>query len=223
LLITFAAEYMPKNKLKKFNEYQNFTNTFDARNQLKGKWKSEVFKNNHPIVLELACGRGEYTLGLAELYPDKNFIGIDVKTSRMWLGAKTAIESNRSNVAFLRIQIDFLTDYFEYGEVEEIWITFPDPQPQKPREKQRLTSDKYLDKYKTILGVEKKINLKTDSDFLFNYSLQNIKDKNIQITQVVMNIDDLDPMPDELKIKTYYERMWREQGITIKYLQFQFI
>ncbi len=214
---------MPKNKLKKFNEYQNFTNTFDARNQLKGKWKSEVFKNNHPIVLELACGRGEYTLGLAELYPDKNFIGIDVKTSRMWLGAKTAIESNRSNVAFLRIQIDFLTDYFEYGEVEEIWITFPDPQPQKPREKQRLTSDKYLDKYKTILGVEKKINLKTDSDFLFNYSLQNIKDKNIQITQVVMNIDDLDPMPDELKIKTYYERMWREQGITIKYLQFQFI
>jgi tRNA (guanine-N7-)-methyltransferase len=214
---------MPKNKLKKFNEYQNFTNTFDARNQLKGKWKSEVFKNNHPIVLELACGRGEYTLGLAELYPDKNFIGIDVKTSRMWLGAKTAIESNRSNVAFLRIQIDFLTDYFESGEVEEIWITFPDPQPQKPRERQRLTSDKYLEKYKTILGVEKKINLKTDSDFLFNYSLQNIKDKNIQITQVVMNIDDLDPMPDELKIKTYYERMWREQGITIKYLQFQFI
>ena len=214
---------MPKNKLKKFNEYQNFTNTYDARNQLKGKWKNEVFKNSNPIVLELACGRGEYTLGLAELCPDKNFIGIDVKTSRMWLGAKNALERNMSNVAFLRIQIDFLTDYFEQGEVDELWITFPDPQPQKPREKQRLTSDKYLEKYMTIIGLEKKINLKTDSDFLFNYTLQNIRDKNIQIRQVVMNIDDLDPMPEELKIKTYYENMWREQGIAIKYLQFQFI
>lgn len=214
---------MPKNKLKKFNEYQNFANTYDARNQLKGKWKADVFKNNHPIVLELACGRGEYTIGLAKMYPEKNFIGVDVKTSRMWLGAKNAIENNLTNVAFLRIQIDFLTDYFEYGEIDEIWITFPDPQPQKPRERQRLTSDKYLEKYKILLGVERKINLKTDSDFLFNYTLQNIKDKNIQITQVVMNIDDLDPMPDELKIKTYYENMWREQGIAIKYLQFQFI
>lgn len=214
---------MPKNKLKKFNEYQNFTNTYDARNQLKGKWKNEVFKNSNPIVLELACGRGEYTLGLAELYPDKNFIGIDVKTSRMWLGAKNALDRNMSNVAFLRIQIDFLTDYFEQGEVDEIWITFPDPQPQKPRERQRLTSDKYLEKYIAIIGLEKKINLKTDSDFLFNYTLQNIRDKNIQIRQVVMDIDELEPMPDELKIKTYYENMWREQGIAIKYLQFQFI
>jgi len=114
---------MGKNKLKKFDQYNTFDNTFDARNQLKGKWHSDVFKNNNPITLELACGRGEYTVGLARLFPDRNFVGVDVKASRMWQGAKYAIEDNLNNVAFIRIQIDFILDYFEVGEVDEIWIT----------------------------------------------------------------------------------------------------
>ncbi|MES2618356.1 MAG: tRNA (guanosine(46)-N7)-methyltransferase TrmB [Bacteroidota bacterium] len=214
---------MPKNKLKKFNEYQSFDNTFDARNEFRGKWHSEVFKNNNPITLELACGRGEYTVGLAQLYPERNFIGLDVKASRMWQGAKFAKENNLSNVAFLRIQIDFLNQYFAEGEVDEIWITFPDPQPQKTREKQRLTSPKFLAKFAQLLGRNKSINLKTDSDFLFNYTLETIKEQPVQINEVYMNIDDLDELKDELKIKTYYERMWREKGILIKYLRFQFI
>lgn len=214
---------MPKNKLKKFNEYQSFDNTYDARNEFRGKWHSEVFKNNHPITLELACGRGEYTVGLAQLYPERNFIGLDVKASRMWQGAKFAKENNLSNVAFLRIQIDFLNQYFAEGEVDEIWITFPDPQPQKTREKQRLTSPKFLAKFAQLLGRNKSINLKTDSDFLFNYTLETIKEQPVQINEVYMNIDDLDDLKEELKIKTYYERMWREKGILIKYLRFQFV
>ena len=213
---------MAKNKLKKFNEYETFPNTFDARNQLKGKWHSEVFKNNNPITLELACGRGEYTIGLAKMFPDRNFIGIDVKASRMWQGAKYAIENNLPNVAFIRIQIDFLNDYFADGEVDEIWITFPDPQPQKPREKQRLTSPKFLGKYYTLMGKNKAINLKTDSDFLFTYTLKTLEPIPVIIKELLLNIDEKDELQEELKIRTYYERLWREKGIIIKYLRFVF-
>jgi tRNA (guanine-N7-)-methyltransferase len=214
---------MGKNKLKKFNEYETFPNTFDARNQLKGKWHAEVFKNNHPITVELACGRGEYTVGLAELFPERNFVGIDVKASRMWKGAKHAIDNKLSNVAFIRIQIDFLTDYFEPGEIDEIWITFPDPQPQKPREKQRLTSPVFLGRYFTLLGKNKLINLKTDSDFLLRYTLQTLEPIPVQIKELLLNIDEKDDLQKELLIQTYYEKMWREKGITIKYLKFCFV
>jgi len=214
---------MAKNKLKKFDEYNSFPNTFDARNHLKGKWHSEVFKNKHPITLELACGRGEYTVGLARLFPERNFIGLDVKASRMWQGAKFAIDDALNNVAFLRIQIDFLNDYFEPGEVDEIWITFPDPQPQKPREKQRLTSPKFIGKYYELLGRNKHINLKTDSDFLFNYTLKTLEPVNAQIKELLFNIDEKEDLQDELKIMTYYERMWRSKDIKIKYLRFCFV
>lgn len=214
---------MAKNKLKKFNEYETFSNTFDARNQFKGKWHAEVFKNTKPITLELACGRGEYTVGLAQLYPDRNFVGVDVKAARMWQGAKFAIENNLQNVAFLRIQIDFLNDYFADGEIDEIWITFPDPQPQKTREKQRLTSPKFLQKYGQLIGRHKFINLKTDSDFLLKFTLDTIADKNVQINELFLDIDAQDEMKPELKIRTYYEKMWRDKGIVIKYLKFQFV
>jgi tRNA (guanine-N7-)-methyltransferase len=223
MFITFASRFMPKNKIKKFNEYESFPNTFDARNQFKGKWNQEVFGNNNPITLELACGRGEYTVGLAEMYPDRNFIGIDVKASRMWQGAKYAIEKGLKNIAFIRIQIDFLTEFFEKGEVDEIWITFPDPQPQKPREKQRLTSPKFLGKYYELLGTDKTINLKTDSDFLLTYTLKTLEPIPVQIKELLLNIDEKDDLQEELKIKTYYERMWREKGIVIKYLKFVFV
>ncbi len=214
---------MAKNKLKKFNEYETFPNTFDARNQLKGKWHSEVFKNDKPITLELACGRGEYTVGLAGLFPDRNFVGIDVKASRMWKGAKFAIDHQMPNVAFIRIQIDFLNDYFAPGEVDEIWITFPDPQPQKPREKQRLTSPVFLGRYFTLLGKHKSINLKTDSDFLLKYTLQVLEPIPVQIKELLLDIDEKEDLQEELKIWTYYEHMWREKDIRIKYLKFQFI
>ncbi|MDP2175859.1 MAG: tRNA (guanosine(46)-N7)-methyltransferase TrmB [Bacteroidota bacterium] len=214
---------MPKTKLKKFSQYETFPNTYDARNLLKGKWHQEVFKNNNPIVLELACGRGEYCIGLAQLNPNKNFIGLDVKAARMWEGAKYAIENHLNNVAFLRIQIDFLLDYFEAGEIDEIWITFPDPQPQKPRAKQRLTHIKFLEKYFLLLGKFKSVNLKTDSDFLFQFTTESVKDINVQIQELLFNIDDKEDLQDELKISTYYEKMWREKNIPIKYLKFQFV
>ncbi len=214
---------MAKNKLKKFNEYETFSNTYDARNQFKGKWHSEVFKNKKPITLELACGRGEYAVGLAQLYPERNFIGLDVKAARMWQGAKFALENNLPNVAFIRIQIDFLNDFFADGEVDEIWITFPDPQPQKTRERQRLTSPKFLQKYAQLLGKNKYINLKTDSDFLFKYTLDTLSDKNAQLDELYLDIDAIDEMKEELKIKTYYEKMWRDKGIVIKYLKFRFV
>lgn len=212
---------MGKNKLKKFSEYETFSNTYDARNQLKGQWSEKVFGNNNPITLELACGRGEYTVGLAEMYPDRNFIGVDVKASRMWQGAKYALEKGLKNVAFIRIQIDFLNEFFETGEVDEIWITFPDPQPQKTREKQRLTSPKFLTKYLELLGKGHVVNLKTDSDFLLNYTLQTIQDKDILIRELLLDIDQKEDLQDELKIRTYYERLWREKGIVIKYLKFE--
>ncbi len=214
---------MPKNKLKKINEYIELPNTFQAVNKLKGRWQ-EVFGNKNPIVIELACGRGEYTIGLAQLYPNKNFVGIDVKAARMWEGAKFAIENNLHNVAFLRIQIDFLLQYFEPSEVNEIWITFPDPQPQKSREKQRLTNPKFLNIYKELLGVNtnQTVNLKTDSDSLFQYTLQNMQDGAMQIMEVIMDVEKESPNK-ELNISTYYERKWRSEGISIKYLKFQFI
>lgn len=214
---------MAKNKLKKFARYESFPNTFDARNQLKGKWNSEVFKNQNPITLELACGRGEYTVGLAKLFPNRNFIGIDVKAARMFEGAQFAIENELKNIAFIRIQIDFLLDFFEKGEIDEIWITFPDPQPQKPRAKQRLTHPKFIGKYFELLGKNKSVHLKTDSDLLFKFTLETLQNIPVQIKELLFNIDDKDSLQEELKIQTYYERMWREKNIPIKYIQFQFV
>ncbi len=214
---------MAKNKLKKFDEYNSFSNTYDARNLLKGKWHETVFGNKNPITVELACGRGEYTVGLAKLYPERNFVGVDVKASRMWKGAKIALDSNLPNVAFIRIQIDFLESYFEAGEIDEIWITFPDPQPQKPREKQRLTSPKFIGRYFNLLGTNKRIHLKTDSDFLFQYTLKVLEPIKVQIRELLFDIDEKDNLQEELKISTYYERLWREKQIKIKYLCFSFV
>jgi tRNA (guanine-N7-)-methyltransferase len=141
----------------------------------------------------------------------------------MWQGAKYAIEDNLNNVAFIRIQIDFILDYFEVGEVDEIWITFPDPQPQKPREKQRLTSPNFIARYFQLLGNNKHVNLKTDSDLLFAYTLKTLEPINAQVKELLFDIDEKEDLQEELKIKTYYENMWREKGIKIKYLKFCFV
>lgn len=211
---------MPKNKIKKFEEYNSFPNTYDARDQLGGKWHDEVFRNNNPITLELACGRGEYTVGLADLFPERNFIGIDVKASRMWKGAKYALDNNLKNVAFLRIQIDFLASFFRPGEIDEIWITFPDPQPQKPRAKQRLTHEKFLDIYRLLLGQGRPVHLKTDSEFLMQFTLETLERANARVLELIQDIDRIPVLTPELKIRTYYEQMWREKEIAIRYLKF---
>ena len=168
-----------KNKLKRFRENETFANVIQPNREeviagnfpLKGVWARDFFKNNHPIVLELGCGRGEYTVNLAKEYPDKNFIGVDIKGARFWRGAKTALEEQIPNAAFLRTQIELIDHLFAQGEVSEIWITFPDPQIKYKRTKHRLTNQDFLAKYKHILSPEGLIHLKTDSEYLHGYTL----------------------------------------------------
>ena len=168
-----------KNKLKRFRENETFHNVIqptrealvDANFSLKGKWCSSFFKNNNPLVLELGCGKGEYTVGLAKLYPNKNFIGIDIKGARFWRGAKTAIEDQMPNVAFIRTQIELIEFIFAENEVDEIWITFPDPQIKYKRTKHRLTNAEFLQRYKNVLNNTGVVHLKTDSEFMHGYTL----------------------------------------------------
>jgi tRNA (guanine-N7-)-methyltransferase len=175
---------MGKDKLRRFAEIATFANVkqLEEGKVLKGHWANSQFCNNNPVILELACGKGEYTVNLAKLFPDKNFIGIDYKGNRIWRGAKTAIEEEITNVAFLRIQIENLLDYFSDNEVSEIWITFPDPQPQVSREKKRLTSPRFLEKYKSILVPDGIIHLKTDNDQLHDYTLEKISEFSLTLT-----------------------------------------
>ena len=165
---------MGKDKLKRFAELETFTNVFQLNPVHKGNWNKNYFKNNQPIVLELGCGRGEYTVSLAKYFPVKNFIGIDIKGARIWRGAKTGMEEHISNMAFLRIEIEQLEEHFSENEVDEIWITFPDPQPQISRERKRLTSDRFLTMYKKVLSPNGIVHLKTDNDGLYAYTLEKI-------------------------------------------------
>lgn len=215
---------MGKDKLKRFAEIETFANVIqlDAGKPFKGNWAEGFFKNQNPVVLELACGKGEYTVNLARLFPGKNFIGIDYKGNRIWRGAKTAVEENISNVAFLRIQIEAILDYFGDGEVDEIWITFPDPQPQISREKKRLTSPRFLEKYKQILKPGGFVNLKTDNDDLHAYTAEKIGEHGLKLH---VRTEDLyhSPYADEvLSIKTYYERIYLKDNKNINYLKFSF-
>ncbi len=215
---------MGKDKLRRFAEIDTFSNVLqlDAGKELKGQWGITQFKNNNPVVLELACGKGEYTVSLARLFPDKNFIGVDYKGNRIWRGAKTALEEGVNNVAFLRIQIESILDYFAPGEVDEIWITFPDPQPQVGREKKRLTSPRFLDMYKHIVRTGGYINLKTDNDPLHAYTVEKIDELKLKLH---IKTEDLyhSPYADEvLSIKTYYEKKYLKDNKNINYLKFSF-
>jgi tRNA (guanine-N7-)-methyltransferase len=213
-----------KDKLRRFAEVATFSNVLqlDAGKELKGQWGREFFKNDNPVVLELACGKGEYSVNLARMFPQKNFIGVDYKGNRIWRGAKTALEENVANVAFLRIQIENILDYFAHGEVDEIWITFPDPQPQLSREKKRLTSSRFLEKYKEILRPGGYMNLKTDNDGLHAYTAEKISELNLKLH---VKTEDLyhSPYADEvLSIKTYYEKKYLNDNKNINYLRFSF-
>jgi tRNA (guanine-N7-)-methyltransferase len=217
---------MSKNKLAKFADLNSFGHVIQISYSelikdkfvFKGNWNKEFFKNDYPIVLELGCGKGEYTVGLARLFPDKNFIGIDIKGSRMWSGAKDALQNELKNCGFIRTNIELLSLFFDINEVSEIWITFPDPQMK--RTNKRLTSVRFLSQYCEILKPEGVIHLKTDSDFLYQYTMATIAENNFQIE---VNTDDLyaSGMADDiLSIRTYYENQWLERGKTIKYLRY---
>ena len=218
---------MPKNKLQRFAELKTFSNVHEflyteRENdfKLKGKWHSEYFKNNNPIVLELGCGKGEYSIGLAEKYPNKNFIGIDIKGARIWRGSKNAQEKNLYNVCFLRTQIEFIESCFAKEEVSEIWITFPDPQPNK--EKKRLIHPVFLERYRNIIKKDGIIHLKTDSLELYDFTLEVIAENNIQLLDSTNDLyGNLVLEREEVKsIKTYYERLFTAQGKKITYLKF---
>lgn len=210
---------MAKKKRIRLAELESFPNVFQLRKELKGKWHELVFYNKAPITLELACGKGEYTIALAKKFPARNFIGIDIKGARIWRGAITAIEEKIGNVAFLRTYIDHLTEYFEPGEVAEIWITFPDPYLENSKARKRLTSGIFLQRYQQILQPGGIIHLKTDDPMLYQFSLDTIgKDHHI-----IMHTEDLyaQPMTDDiLSVKTFYEKKHLAQGRTIKYIRF---
>ena len=215
---------MGKDKLRRFAEIDTFNNVLqlDAGKELKGKWASNQFKNNNPVVLELACGKGEYTVNLAQMFPDKNFIGVDYKGNRIWRGAKTALEEGVNNVAFLRIQIESILEYFAPEEVDEIWITFPDPQPQVGREKKRLTSPRFLDMYKHIVKQGGFINLKTDNDDLHAYTAEKIGELELILHAKTEDLYHSEFDNEVLSIKTYYEKKYLKDNKNINYLKFSF-
>lgn len=224
---------MGKNKLKKFKEMETISCVFQypfgelARTgfPMKGRWREDFFHNDGPIVLELGCGKGEYTVGLARRYPDRNFIGVDIKGARMHSGASDARDNHLENVAFLRTNIELLDRFFIPGEVDEIWITFPDPQMKKARK--RLTGTSFMNLYRKVLKPGGRINLKTDSPFLYTYTSLMVKLNSLPVLADSPDLydtgashaRDLDPALRE--IRTYYERQWLSRGLSIKYLAFQ--
>lgn len=217
-----------KNKLKRFKENETFPNVLQPNREeiqagfsLKGNWKTH-FGNNNPIVLELGCGKGEYTLGLARLNANKNFIGVDIKGARLWRGAKTAVEENLKNVAFLRTQIELVDALFGADEVAEIWITFPDPQIKYKRTKHRMTNEVFLQKYRKILRPDGPIHLKTDSEFLHGYTLGLLQGTGQQIVYANHDVYRNEGSPREvLDIRTFYEQRYLEAGKPITYIQFR--
>ncbi len=215
---------MGKDKLRRFAEITAFENVIELEDGkiLKGKWAEQYFKNKYPLILELGCGKGEYTVNLARLFPEINFIGIDYKGNRIWRGAKTAIEENIPNVAFLRIQIENLTDYFLENEISEIWITFPDPQPQISREKKRLTSPRFLNMYKLVLIEKGSVHLKTDSDLLHTYTGQKIEELGLKTHAQTDDLYNSSLVDEVLSIKTYYEKKYLANDKNINYLKFSF-
>ena len=232
---------MAKNKLRKFDQIEGFKNLLQYKViketkevlptvrhlgeyiPIKGNWNTYLFKNNNPIILELACGKGHYTLELARRFPNINFIGVDIRGERLWQGAKTGLEEELPNVAFFRTQIEFLDYFFEQNEVSEIWITFPDPYPKKRMAKKRLTSPIFLNIYRKLLKENGLIHLKTDSTGLFEYSIETVVSEGLKLEEVIFDVyEKFEGQAHILvDVKTYYEKLFSDKGEKIKYLRFQ--
>jgi len=217
-----------KNKLAKFADMEEFSHVFQVSSrslleggkfEMKGKWNELFFKNDHPVVLELGCGKGEYTVGLGQLYPDKNFIGVDIKGARLWTGAKDSFEKSMNNVAFIRTDIEMIHHFFAENEVSEIWLTFPDPQMKKVNK--RLTATNFIKLYQLFLKTNGLIHLKTDSNFMFTYTCEMVKANEYPVVFSNDNLYSSDLNDPILGIKTFYEQQWLDRGLTIKYIQFK--
>jgi tRNA (guanine-N7-)-methyltransferase len=216
-----------KRKQERFKMIEEYAHVIEPSKSsyltMKGKWRSEFFRNANPIILELACGRGEYTIGLSKMFPKQNFIGVDIKGERIWKGSTIAVEEALGNVGFLRTHILLIQNFFEPGEVNDIWLTFPDPRPRKRDVKRRLTSPRYLDIYKQLLQKDGTVRLKTDNTQLFEYTLEQLQVRS-DITDLVFTADVyLSELKKEcFEIKTRYEQEFTQKGEKIKYLRFRF-
>jgi tRNA (guanine-N7-)-methyltransferase len=218
---------MGKNKLQKFDDMAAFPHVFQYPFAVlqsgggcpqKGRWKETVFGNHRPLTLELGCGRGEYTVRLGQLFPGKNFIGVDIKGARMWTGAQESLEAGMKNVAFLRTDIELINHFFDPGEIDEIWLTFPDPQMKKVNK--RLTSTRFMRLYREILSEKGIIHLKTDSRFLYTYTCEMIKANHYPVQVCTENLYHSGIADEILSIRTYYEQQWLDRGLNIKYIRF---
>lgn len=214
-----------KNKLKRFDEVAKLPNVFeytdfDTPYEHRGKWGEKVFGNSNPVVLELACGKGEYSLALARNYPDKNIVGVDIKGARIWVGANEALEDNLDNVRFIRSYIDHLDLFFGENEVSEIWITFPDPFPRKSKKRKRLTSPKFLKLYRTFAAKECRVHLKTDSELLWQFTKETIAEEQLNVIDEVEDIYSERPDDPLLTIQTYFEKLHLKAGKQIRYICF---
>jgi len=222
---------LAKRKLQRFAENETFDHFFQpgweelsAGFSLRGNWNLDFFRNTNPIIIEVGCGKGEYTVDLSDKYPVRNFIGIDKKGARMWRGAKTSIEEQRKNVAFVRVRAENIGKVFGSAEVDEIWITFPEPQPNSPRHSKRFTSPQFIERYRQILKEGGIIHLKTDNDMFYNYTLDIIKEGGHELlyhnSDLYSNPGDAE-VKDVIDVQTHYEKIWLSQGLTIKYLRFR--
>jgi tRNA (guanine-N7-)-methyltransferase len=218
-----------KNKLARWNELGTFNNVFQPEigavagkdHPVKGTWKTGIFRNMNPVVLELGCGKGEYTVGLAARFPGKNYAGVDIKGARMWRGAKTADEQNLPNVAFIRTRIEFINSFFAANEVDELWITFPDPHPGEKNTNKRLTSPCFLNRYRLFLKDKGLIHLKTDNLELFRYSKKVVLHNKLELVESTEDLYSENFPEDILSIKTHYEKLFLKKGIKINYLTFR--
>jgi tRNA (guanine-N7-)-methyltransferase len=222
---------LAKRKLQRFAENETFSHFFQpgweelsAGFSLRGNWNAGFFGNDNPVIIEMGCGKGEYTVDLSHKYPERNFIGIDKKGARMWRGAKTVSEENRTNVAFVRIRAENICQVFSPGEVDEIWITFPEPQPNSPRHSKRFTSPEFIERYRKLLKPGGVIHLKTDNDMFYRYTLDVIREEGHELlyenTDLYANPADPE-VKDVIDVQTHYEKIWLAQGLTIKYLKFK--
>ena len=221
---------MSKNKISRFEENRTFSHLFQRNFEelaggfhLKGKWNEDFFGNDNPITLELGCGKGEYTIGLAQRFPDRNFIGVDIKGARLWVGCRQVRDLGLKNVAFIRTRIELIENFFARDEVKEIWLTFSDPQPRRSRQKKRLSSPQFLKRYSHFLRPDNLIHLKTDNPQLFEYTLEVIREHGHEPGEVSRDVYKHGAPEEVMEIQTFYERMWIEEGRTIQYLNFRMI